>query len=590
MFLALTGLIAVLLAAAAIFGDVKVSTYQHQGVDARLRATAEALAADSTEVLLDRAPKERFTQRLRDLGASTGLRLTLIAADGAVVADSEVSGPIANHADRPEVVAAKENRAEVAVRRSATTGKDTRYFPRRIESEGRFLGTIRVATEVEVLREARSNLHTSLLVFGSVALLLGAGASLAIARWLAAPLERLEQDASELSAGRLDLRVRSEGPLEVRRLADGLNSMSRDLRDRLESMRRARTEIETILASMQEGVVAVDGRERVVLMNQAAADLLGLSAQLEPGASLWEHLRFPELERGLRAVLGGSPAWHGDATSPNQDGRTLGLSVARVAHSEGADKPLAGAVALLSDVTAIRRLEQVRIDFVANVSHELRTPLAAVMGSLETLADPEQDDAARARFLDIGNRNAARLQAIVSDLLDLSSIEAEGDRMPLEPVRADAPLRTAAGALAGAAESKGVRLELPGPLATPAWVRGNSQRLEQVFTNLLENAIKYTPKGGRVLARVRLAPKEVQIDVEDSGMGIPAAALPRIFERFYRVDRSRSRDMGGTGLGLAIVKHVVRAHGGNVSVRSEEGHGSTFTVALPRLHESPKSV
>lgn len=588
IFLALAGLVAALLVGAGIYGDVQIGKFQVESVDARLKATAQSLAADATEVLVKRASGDEFAQRLRDLGTSNGLRLTLIAEDGTVVADSEVEGSLANHADRPEVVAARDNRPAVFVRHSATTGKDTRYLPHRLEQDGRYIGTMRVATEVEPMREARTRTHTSLALFGLVALALGMGASLLISRWLARPLESVEADASELAAGDLDVRVRSEGPLEVRRLADGLNSMAGDLRERLEGMRRARTEIETILASMQEGVVAVDANERVVLMNESAARLLGLGAQLEPGAALWEHLRYPELERGLRAVIGGSPSWHGDATSPNQDGRTLGLSVARVGHGDGVDAPLTGAVALLSDVTAIRRLEQVRIDFVANVSHELRTPLAAIMGALETLADPEEEEATRVRFLDIGNRNAARLQAIVSDLLDLSSIEAEGDRMPLEPVRADAPLRTAAGALAGAAESKGVKLELPPALATQPWVRGNSQRLEQVFTNLLENAIKYTPKGGRVIARVRLTPKEVLVDVEDSGMGIPTASLPRIFERFYRVDRSRSRDMGGTGLGLAIVKHVVRAHGGTVSVKSEEGQGTSFTVSLPRIQESQK--
>ncbi len=589
IFLALTGSILALLVGAMLFGNWKFANDQAQKLGARLTVTADALAADSTEVLTRRAPLAPFAQRLIDLGRSNHIRLTLIGAEGAVLADSEASGPIANHGDRPEVLEASANGYGTAERRSATTGKESKYIARVLEEDGKKIGLIRVASDVALLREERAEMRATMLWFGLAALLIGGAASFGIARWLARPLERLEQGAAALGTGQLDLRVRPEGPSEVRRLAEGLNAMSRDVRERLEGMRRARTEIETILASMQEGVVAVDARERVLLMNEAAARLLGLGLQLDPGSALWEHLRFPELERSLRAALSGQTSWHGDAASPGHDGRVLGLSVARVVHGDGTEKPLAGAVALLSDVTAIRRLEQVRIDFVANVSHELRTPLAAVMGALETLADPEQEATTRARFLDIGNRNAARLQAIVSDLLDLSSIEAEGDRMPLEPTRADAPLRTAAGALAGAAESKGVRLELPGPLATPAWVRGNSQRLEQVFTNLLENAIKYTPEGGRVVVRVRMTPKDVQIDVEDSGMGIPASSLPRIFERFYRVDRSRSRDMGGTGLGLAIVKHVVRAHGGTVSVKSEEGQGSTFTVALPRIQDSTKN-
>ncbi len=588
IFLALTGLVAALLVGAVIFGDVQLGHYQRDALRTKLHDTTELLSADSAEVLAGRAGVDDFKRRLLDLGSATRIRLTLIAADGVVLADSEAQGPIANHADRPEILEAARSGEGEGQRVSGTTGKETSYIARRVDEAGRYLGTIRAAAEVEPMRAERARFYRNLVTFGLVALALSVGASVLISRWLSRPLESIEHDASQLASGRLDVRVRSEGPVEARRLADGLNTMARDLRERLEGMRRARTEIETILSSMQEGVVAVDARERVVLMNQAAAKLLGLRGPLEAGSSLWEHLRYPELERGLRAVLAGQAAWHGDATSPAQDGRTIGLSVARVAHPDGADRPLAGAVALLSDVTAIRRLEQMRIDFVANVSHELRTPLAAVMGALETLADPDPEPATRARFLDIGNRNAARLQAIVSDLLDLSSIEAEGDRMPLEPVRADAPLRTAAGALAGAAESKGVRLELPGPSTRPSWVRGNAQRLEQVFTNLLENAIKYTPSGGRVLARVNATATEVVIEVEDSGVGIPSSSLPRIFERFYRVDRSRSRDMGGTGLGLAIVKHVVRAHGGTVSVKSEEGRGSTFTVALPRIPDSKK--
>ncbi len=247
---------------------------------------------------------------------------------------------------------------------------------------------------------------------------------------------------------------------------------------------------------------------------------------------------------------------------------------------------LLSAAAGVATFRALRRerlLATLKTDFVANVSHELRTPLSAVLGALETISDDRSDEETVRRFLDIAQRNAARLQAIVSDLLELSSIESQSSRMAVEPLGIGAPLRSAAAALAGAAESKGVELLVePVPADLPA-VAGNHERLERVFTNLIENAIKYTPRGGHVRARARRAGRTLEIEVSDDGVGIPAVHLPRIFERFYRVDRSRSREMGGTGLGLAIVKHIVRAHGGSVEVESQEGHGTLFRVSLPAL-------
>jgi two-component system, OmpR family, phosphate regulon sensor histidine kinase PhoR len=587
IFLSLAGLLLLFLVAAAIFGEINLRRVLGNDADLRMARMCDLLEAPAIELLVQHGDKARFAQRLRDLGAAERLRLTVISANGDVVADSEVEGPMANHLERPEMQEAERNVIGRARRRSTSTGKNSAYLAHRLDHEGVHVGYIRATSEETEIEAQVRTLDLRLIAFGVAAAALGLGAIALITRWLAQPLERVERDAARLASGDLRGQVHPEGPLEVRRLAETLNTMSRELSSRLESQRRARTEIETILASMAEGVVAVDGKERVLLMNHAAASMLGLSAPLPTGTALWERIRYPDLERGLRGSLSGRGVWHGDAVSPAHDGRMIGLSVAPIASvpagtSPGGEAaPFSGAVALLSDVTAIRRLEQVRIDFVANVSHELRTPLAAVMGALETLGDPTQPADAHARFLDIANRNAARLQAIVSDLLDLSSIEAEGDRMPLEPVRIDAPLRTAASALAGAAESKGVKLDVQPPLDPPVLVNGNLQRLEQVFTNLLENAIKYTPAGGRVTARVRTGARDVFVDVEDTGIGIPTQHLPRVFERFYRVDRSRSRDMGGTGLGLAIVKHVLRAHAGQVSVRSEEGHGTTFTVSLP---------
>jgi two-component system phosphate regulon sensor histidine kinase PhoR len=452
-----------------------------------------------------------------------------------------------------------------------------------LERDGAILAWLEHAPSEQSRARLESELRGAQLWTGGWVLFAWGAMAWLWSRQLARPVEVLRHAADDLRRREWRGSVPVDGPDEVAAIASAVNQAALALAARAEAASRERAELGTVLASMAEGVVAVDKQERIVLMNTAAARLLGLDEPLPAGAQLWTRLRFSEMERGLRSVLGGGGPWTGDAAPPRADGRMLGLSIAPLADDGDNVAATRGAVVLVSDVTDVRKLEQVRIDFVANVSHELRTPLAAIMGALETIGEPDCDAATQQRFLELANRNAARLSAIVNDLLDLSKIEAEGDRMAVEPIRADLPLRTAAGALTGAAEAKGVALELPPTLPPTVRLEGNAQRLEQVFTNLLENAIKYTPAGGKVEVRLRVDAREAIYEVRDTGIGIPAAALPRVFERFYRVDRSRSRDMGGTGLGLAIVKHVVKAHGGAVAVASEEGRGTTFTVQLPLL-------
>ncbi len=555
------------------YGERRLRQFHSDQIERRLGTAAELLTGAATEVLTRVDDDAPFPPLLTSVDGSK-LRVTLIAADGEVRFDNVSKPPIANHGQRPEVVQARQEGEGAAFRTSATTSIATLYVARRIDFADGGHGFLRVGTAVETVQREFSLVASGLLLGLAAALFLGLLGTAFVSRWLARPLESIQVRAAELAQGDLEGKVRVRGPVEVRRIANSLNRMAKELRARIELVERDRRETSAIHASMSEGVVAVDPDERVLLMNDAAARLLGLPRPLEVGSELWREVRFPDLELALRGALAGAPEWHGDAPSPAVENRILALSATRV-------EPDVGAVALLYDVTELRRLDKVRIDFVANVSHEMRTPLTAVLGAIETLEDPATTKEEATRFLDIARRNAVRMQAIVADLLELSRIESEGDRIPMEKIPLENPVRSAMRALSGTAEAKGVALDYADPPHRPFLITGNEKRLEQVFTNLIENAIKYTPAGGSVRVRYLEGGSAVTVEVADSGIGMPSESLPRIFERFYRVDKSRSREMGGTGLGLAIVKHCVRAHNGRVSVRSEEGTGTTFSVTLP---------
>lgn len=428
-------------------------------------------------------------------------------------------------------------------------------------------------------------------VWRSPPLAAGAGVAggVAIAALVAARLARqtgrflrhLARMLDRFAQGDLGHKAPLPDPEELADLAAAVNRLANALHSRMQELVRQRNEREAILASMAEGVLAVDEEERIISLNAAAAELIGVSREQAVGRSLQEVVRNPALHRLVSDVLGRQAAASDEIQLLRSPEEPLLLHAQGSVLYDAAEKPH-GALVVLHDVTPLKRLENVRRDFVANVSHELKTPVTSIKGYVETLLDGTVDRPEDvARFLRIIASQAERLQALIDDLLTLSRLD-EGpekmeislDRQALAPV-----LRAAMETCRPKAESKQIQMELACDERIHA--RLNPVLLEQAVVNLVDNAIKYSPPGQSVRVEVAAGATEIEIRVVDHGCGIPREHLPRIFERFYRVDKARSRELGGTGLGLAIVKHIAQAHGGRTSVTSTPGQGSTFCIHLP---------
>ncbi|MCC6408190.1 MAG: HAMP domain-containing protein [Planctomycetes bacterium] len=521
-----------------------------------------------------------FQERVRRLGRAAGMRLTVIAVDGSVVADTdEEPASMENHANRAEVVSARSSGAGSAERRSATTGLRTRYHARAVRSGERVLGYVRAALDIGAIDARLAEARGAVALGAALAALIGLLVAWPIARRTTKPLAQLSDAARAIARGEHDHPLPPEGEDEFGELARSFRTMSSELEQRVATLAADRNKLLAILSSMVEGVVAVDVEERVVHMNGAAARILRTDAERALGRRVWETTRVLEVPRILE-----------DARRTQRECRTevrLGDATAAIfvelfaSPLAGASGENVGAVVVLHDVTELRRLEGVRRDFVANVSHELKTPLTAIRGYIETVLD---DDAmprdVERRFLERIREQTSRLTALVQDLLTLARIEAQEQRPELVELDLCRSVRESVERFAPLAEQK--RIALSAALGdAPVLVRGDEEGLRQIVGNLLDNAIKYTQAKGSVEVRIAPGDDEVALEVQDTGIGIEPRELDRIFERFYRVDKARSRELGGTGLGLSIVKHLALTYGGSVSVESTPGRGSTFRVHLP---------
>ncbi|MFN2431902.1 MAG: ATP-binding protein [Gemmatimonadota bacterium] len=529
----------------------------------------------------------RVDPRADELAAGLSGRLTVIAPDGRVLGDSEVDGvellALANHALRPEVEAALQGGEGVATRTSTSVGESFLYRARPLLGrDGSSLGVVRLAYSRAALeREVR---HAGLWIVAALGLALLASSILAalLARRLASPIRQLQRSTGELARGELGRPIRLRTGDELEELAEDFNRMSRELAHQREELVAEKEQLAGVLDGMVEGVLVTDPGGRILQTNPALQQMFGLPRPPVGRTSL-EALRNPGLEEVLARALARRERTGAVVRISHPVERHLQVGVAPLG-GNGAGQ---GTVAVFHDITRLKKLEDVRRDFVANVSHEIRTPVTAIRGYAETLRDAAESAEERSRFAQIVIRHADRLTHLIDDLLALSSLESADYVLRLERVAAADLLAAVDEAFRPRAAEKGVHLALE-PAPPGLALRGDRRLLEQVLGNLVDNAVKYTESGGRVtLAAAAAGPPGgggdggVEFTVSDTGCGIPAGDLERVFERFFRVDRARSRKLGGTGLGLAIVKHIVLLHGGEVRVRSRLGEGSVFTVALP---------
>jgi two-component system, OmpR family, phosphate regulon sensor histidine kinase PhoR len=549
-----------------------------------LERAARILSIHFAEILAQ-PDREDIGQVCQEAGNQSGVRVTVIAPGGLVVADSDADPErMENHGNRPEIMAAFEGRVgKEQPRFSETLRQSMVYVAVPIWRAGEIIGVCRAAKPIEYLAEVRQVMANRILLSCLVAVLIGLPFTLYISRRILTPIRHMQDVAARLTGGDFSARMPMPAAWELADLAEAVNAMAAELSRRIESAVKQHEEVGAILGSMSEGLVAIDGELQMLRVNGAAERLLQVSRDEVLGMGLVGAVRNPALHRVAQSVFSSTePVEEEVALHRGTEEVFLQVRASRLT-MPGSTTP-SGAVMVLTDVTRLKRLENLRREFAANVSHELRTPVTSIQGFVETLRDGAIDDRENAmRFLEIIHAQVERLGALISDLLSLACIEKQGEnglvRLARQPLKSH--LTSLLDALGEQARKRQIQLSLTCPTGVEAAV--NPGLFEQAIRNLVDNAIKYSEEGAQVGVAVEKTAGEVRIAVLDEGHGIAAEHLERLFERFYRVDKARSRDRGGTGLGLAIVKHVAQYHGGRVEVQSEVGKGSVFTLVLPAV-------
>lgn len=525
-----------------------------------------------------------------EMGRIGFVRVSFVRTDGVVVGDSDVSRlalrNLENHASRPEIRDAMLNGMGHAERRSATLREPMAYVAIRVRNgavgatpvqssvnPGTFDGVVRLATPLSDIEASLTELRQALGVAILLALVMAVLLSSLAAQLASRGIRTLVDAAGRMARGDLNVRIGMSGTDEFAQLSLALDQLAQGLSNTVGELSEERDRLGAILRGMQEGVLVLDVNGSVTLTNPALREMLLLGHEAI-GRTVLEVVRHAELKELLDRAVTSPEAVSAVIEVVGLKPRVLLVRAARLRTEED------GVFAVFVDVTEMRRLESLRRDFVANVSHELRTPVAAILSATETIeAASEQDNQARRRFLPIIARNAQRLGQLVEDLLEISRIESRELKLHLEKIDLSVGVEHAVALFLERADKRSLTI-LQEVEPERFWVIADRRALEHVLTNLIDNAVKYSSQGGTIRTFAEASSGFIRFSIEDSGPGIPSKHLPRLFERFYRVDAGRSRELGGTGLGLAIVKHMTEAMKGTVSVESTEKIGTTFSVSL----------
>jgi len=501
-------------------------------------------------------------------GHAAGARATIIDATGKVLADSEADPTkMENHAQRPEFVAALHGQVGSDVRLSRSLSTPFVYVAAPVPG-----GAVRLSYPLEEVRARVTHVRRMVLLGAVLTFLVAMVVAGSAALSISMRLRRIVRFADRIAAGDLTARIAETSLDEIGQVAAALDKTARQVESNFAALETSQRELETLLNSMQDAVIAVGPSGRVQWANRSMDRL----RQTRLDAPLVETVRDPDFLRAVQEATAGKVS----------TARATSIYPARTFDVTAAPLPGGGAVAVLRDLTETERVEKTRRDFIANVSHELRTPLTSIQGYAETLLDAHTDNHQVREFLEIIRKNASRMSRLTEDLLTLARVESGEHRFDVQPVAPGELLREAVESFHELARSHGIELLVED--AASDQVSADREAIHQIFSNLIDNALKYAGGGGKIVLGARPSGRGVEFYVRDFGPGIPSEHLPRLFERFYRVDKARSRESGGTGLGLAIVKHIVLAHGGTIRAESELNHGSTFLFTLPLAVQAAK--